>query len=58
MKYCTKFRMVQCRSGYNGKITMNITKIRDLSKTSILLSEHESATMVGRNDTQILLQKN
>lgn len=57
MKYCTKFGMVQCRSGYNGTSTMNITKISDFSKTSILLSEHESATIVGRNDTQILLQK-
>ena len=57
MKYCTKFGMVQCHSGYSGTSTMNVTTHSDFSKTSLLLSEHESASIVGRTDIRLLLQQ-
>ena len=57
MKYCTKFGMVQCRSGYNGTSTMNVTNHSDFSKTLLLLSEHEAACIVGRKDIPMLLRR-
>ena len=57
MKYCTKFGMVQCRSGYNGTSTMNVTTYSDFSKTSLLLPEHEAASIVGRRDIPMLLHQ-
>ena len=57
MKYCPKFGMVQCRSGYNGTCTMNVTNQSDFSKTSILLAEHEAACIIGRNDTRVLINQ-
>ena len=57
--YCTKFTMVQCWKGYSGCDTMNISTHSDLSKTSELLSQHEDASIVGRQDIVLLLrQKN
>ena len=54
-KYCTKFSMVQCRSGFSGVDTMNISTHSDFSKTSELLSQHhEDATIVRRNDMTLL----
>ena len=47
MKYCTKFSMVQCQSGYNGIDTMNVSTQSDFSKTSELLSIHEDTTIIG-----------
>ena len=57
MKYCTKFGMVQCRSGYAGTCTMNVTNQSDFSKTSFLLAEHEAACIIGWNDTRILINQ-
>lgn len=56
-KYCTKFGMVQCRSGYSGTCTMNLTNHSDFSKSSFLLSEHEAASIIGRNDIRMLLNQ-
>ena len=55
--YCTKFAMVQCRSGYAGCDTMNITTHSDFSTTSELLSRHEDATIMGRPDMVKLLEQ-
>ena len=55
MSYSTKFSMVQCRSGFSGVDTMNVTSHSDFSKTSELLSIHEDTTLIGRPDIHILL---
>ena len=57
MKYSTKFAMVQCRSGYSGVDTMNISTHSDFSTTSDLLSRHEDASIIGRNDIRLLLNQ-
>ena len=57
MKYCTKISMVQCRSGFSGVDTMNISTHSDFSKTSELLSQHEDATIIGRKDMNLLLDQ-
>ena len=57
MKYSTKFAMVQCRSGFSGVDTMNVTTHSNFSKTSELLSTHEDASIIGRNDIRLLLNQ-
>ena len=37
-KHCTKFLIVQCRSGVSGVDTMNTSTYSDFNKTSELLS--------------------
>lgn len=56
-KYCTKFSMVQSRSGYTGVDSMNITTHSDFNFTSELLSQHESASIIGRKDISLLLSQ-
>ena len=57
LKFSTKFAMVQCRSGYSGVDTMNVSTHSDFSKTSELLSQHEDASIIGRHDIRNLLQQ-
>ena len=57
LKYSTKFSMVQCRSGFTGVDTMDISTHSDFSKTSELLSQHEDATIIGRHDIRMLLHQ-
>ena len=49
--------MVQCRNGFSGVDTMNITSYSDFSKTSEILLMHEDTTIIGKNDIRILLQQ-
>ena len=56
-QYCTKFGVTRLHSNYSGVDTMNIGNHSDFSKTSELLSQHESASIVGRQDMSILLSK-
>ena len=49
--------MVQCRSGFSVVDTMNISTHSNFSRTSELLSQHEDATIVGRTDMALLLNK-
>ena len=49
--------MVQCHSGFTGVDTMNITSHSNFSKTSYLLSQHENASIIGRNDIRCLLNQ-
>lgn len=56
-QYCTKFGVTRLHSNYSGVDTMNIGNHSDFSKTSELLSQHESASIVGRQDISILLSK-
>ena len=49
--------MVQCRSGFSGVDTMNISTHSDFSKTSELLSQHKDATIIGKNDMTLLLNQ-
>lgn len=57
MKYCSKFAMVQIRSGFQGTSTMDISNHSDFSFTSMLLAEHEAASIVGRRDMAVLLDR-
>ena len=54
-KYNTTFAMVQCHSSFSGVDTMNITTKSDFSKSSELLSQHEDASIIGREDIKHLL---
>ena len=56
-KFSTKFSMVQCRSGFTGVDTMDISTHSDFSKTSELLSQHEDASIIGRHDIRMLLHQ-
>ena len=57
MNYSTKFAMVQCRSGFSGVDTMNISTHSYFSKISELLSQHENTSIIGRNDIRLLLNQ-
>jgi hypothetical protein len=54
-KYNTTFAMVQCHSSYSGIDTMCLTTKSNFSKSSELLSQHEDATIIGREDINHLL---
>ena len=56
-KYCTKFQMFQVHSGYSGVSTMGLTTHSDFSRSSELLSQHEGASIIGRDDINLLLSK-
>ena len=49
--------MVQCRNGFSGVDTMNITSYGYFSKTYELVLMHEDTKIIGRNDIHILLQQ-
>ena len=55
--YNTKFAMVQVHTGYSGVNSMQLTSHSDHSSASELLAQHEAATIVGRNDINLLLAK-
>jgi predicted GIY-YIG superfamily endonuclease len=55
--YSTMFPMVQSRCGFDGVDTMELTTHSDFSKTSYLTSQHEGASLVGREDLSILLNQ-
>ena len=48
--------MVQCRSGFSGVDTINITSYSDVSKIYEPLLMHEDTTIIVRNDIHLLLQ--
>ena len=54
-KYNTTFAMVQCHSSYSGVDTMSLTTKSNFNKCSELLSQHEDATIIGREDINHLL---
>ena len=56
-KYCTKFQMFQQRSEYAGISTMDLTSHSDFSTVSELRSQHEAASIIGRDDIRLLLNK-
>ena len=55
--YNTKFAMYQVYSGYAGVNSMQLTTHSDHSSGSELLAQHEDATIVGRNDINLMLSK-
>ena len=56
-KYCTKFQMFQQRSEYSGVSTMDLTSHSDFSEVKELRSQHEAASIIGRDDMRLLLNK-
>ena len=49
--------MSQCQSGSSGVDTGYVTQNGDFSRTSELLMQHESASIVMRDDMRILLDQ-
>ena len=56
-EFCTKFAMYQQRSEYAGVSTMDLTSHSDFSRASELRYQHEAASIVGRDDIVLLLNK-
>ena len=56
-KYNTKFAMYRQFSSYEGVCTMDLTTHGNFGSGSELLSQHEAASIVGRNDINLLLNK-
>lgn len=56
-KYCTSFQMHEQQGSFQGVDTCSVTSFGDFSKSSILLDESESRSIVGQPDINALLQK-
>jgi hypothetical protein len=56
-KYCTVFQMVQQRCEYSGVSTTDLTNHSDFSRVTELRSQHEEASIIGRTDINMLLQR-
>ena len=56
-KFCTKHRVETVYAGYTGVSTMDLTTHSNFNSFSEILTRHESASLIGRNDINLLLSR-
>ena len=56
-KFCTTYAMYTQYSNYEGVCTMDLVTNSNFASGSELLSQHQAASIVGRNDINLLLSR-